>query len=70
MLKEVKGFIAGVLVCAAATGTGIGLFVRQQMMERNGGTIAIESEEGKGTLVTIQRLEGTKLYVKRELQSF
>ena len=24
----------------------------------------------EGTLVTIQRLEGTKLYVKRELQSF
>ena len=34
-------------------GTGIGLFVSQQMMERNGGTIAIESEEGKGTMVTL-----------------
>ena len=34
-------------------GTGIGLFVSQQMMERNGGTIAIESEEGEGTRVTI-----------------
>ena len=33
-------------------GTGIGLFVSQQMMERNGGTLAIESEEGKGTLLT------------------
>ena len=32
-------------------GTGIGLFVSQQMMERNGGTLAIESEEGKGTTV-------------------
>ena len=35
------------------TGTGIGLFVSQQMMERNGGTIAIDSEEGKGTTVTL-----------------
>ena len=35
------------------SGTGIGLFVSQQMMERNGGTIAIESEEGKGTMVTL-----------------
>ena len=34
-------------------GTGIGLFVSQQMMERNGGTIAMESEEGVGTTVTI-----------------
>ena len=34
-------------------GTGIGLFVSQQMMERNGGTLAIESEEGKGTTVTM-----------------
>lgn len=34
-------------------GTGIGLFVSQQIMERNGGTIEIESEEGKGTTVTI-----------------
>ncbi len=35
------------------SGTGIGLFVSQQMMERNGGTIAIESEEGVGTTVTL-----------------
>ena len=34
-------------------GTGIGLFVSQQMMERNGGIIVIESEEGKGTTVTM-----------------
>ena len=34
-------------------GTGIGLFVSQQMMERNGGTIAMESEEGVGTTVTL-----------------
>ena len=41
-------------------GTGIGLFVSQQMMERNGGTIAIESEEGKGTIVTITIKKGNQ----------
>ena len=39
-------------------GTGIGLFVSQQMMERNGGTIAVESEEGKGTMVSISIRKG------------
>lgn len=34
-------------------GTGIGLYVSQQMMARNGGTLAIESEEGWGTTVTL-----------------
>ena len=34
-------------------GTGLGLFVSQQMMQRNGGSIEIASEEGKGTTVTI-----------------
>ena len=34
-------------------GTGIGLFVSQQMMERNGGTLTIESEEGQGTTVAM-----------------
>ena len=34
-------------------GTGIGLYVSQQMMARNGGTITIESEEGEGTTVSI-----------------
>ena len=39
-------------------GTGIGLFVSQQMMERNGGTITIESEEGVGTTVTMSIKKG------------
>lgn len=34
-------------------GTGLGLFVSQQLMERNGGAITIESAEGKGTTVTM-----------------
>ena len=34
-------------------GTGLGLFVSQQVIKRNGGNITIDSEEGKGTTVTI-----------------
>ena len=34
-------------------GTGIGLFVSRQMMERIGGTLALESEKDLGTTVTI-----------------
>ncbi len=34
-------------------GTGIGLFVSRQMMDRIGGTLTIESEEGRGTTVII-----------------
>lgn len=34
-------------------GTGLGLFVSQQLLERNGGTLTIESEEGEGTTVTM-----------------
>lgn len=40
-------------------GTGIGLFVSQQMMTRNGGTITIESEESLGTTVTMSIRKGT-----------
>ena len=39
-------------------GTGIGLFVSQQIIERIGGTIDIESEEGEGTTVTISIRKG------------
>jgi signal transduction histidine kinase len=41
-------------------GTGLGLFVSQQMMERNGGNITIESEEGKGTTVAISIKKGAQ----------
>lgn len=39
-------------------GTGIGLFVSQQILGRIGGAIEIESEEGEGTTVTISIRKG------------
>lgn len=35
-------------------GTGIGLFITQEMVLANGGTINVESEQGKGTTFTIK----------------
>ena len=41
-------------------GTGIGLYVSQKMMARNGGTITIDSEEGWGTTVTMSIRKGAQ----------
>ncbi|MDR3714109.1 MAG: tetratricopeptide repeat-containing sensor histidine kinase [Puia sp.] len=38
---------------ASERGTGIGLQMVKQFVERNGGTLSIQSEEGKGTEITI-----------------
>lgn len=50
LLKRMTSSTAGT---DGELGTGLGLFVSRQMMERNGGSIEIASEEGKGTTVTI-----------------
>jgi signal transduction histidine kinase len=36
------------------TGTGMGLFLAQEVIKAHGGTIHVESEVGKGTTFTIR----------------
>jgi len=35
-------------------GTGLGLFIVKQIVERNGGSIRVESEPGKGTTFSLE----------------
>ena len=35
-------------------GTGLGLYITKQLVERNGGKILVRSEAGKGTRFTLQ----------------
>ncbi len=38
---------------AAAGGTGLGLFITKQLVERQGGTLQVRSRRGEGTTVTV-----------------
>ncbi|MBR4838187.1 MAG: tetratricopeptide repeat-containing sensor histidine kinase [Bacteroidales bacterium] len=55
LLKRMTSSTEGV---DGESGTGIGLFVSRQILERNGGIIEIESEEGVGTTVTMSIRKG------------
>ena len=47
-----KGFVPYMEGTEGELGTGIGLFVSQQLLSRNGSEISIESQEGQGTIVS------------------
>ena len=47
-----KGFVPYMEGTHGEMGTGIGLFVSQQLLSRNGSEISIESQEGQGTTVS------------------
>ena len=47
-----KGFAPYMEGTHGEMGTGIGLFVSQQLLSRNGSKISIESQEGQGTTVS------------------
>jgi signal transduction histidine kinase len=38
----------------SATGSGVGLAGVKQIVERHGGTVAVESEEGQGSIFTVR----------------
>lgn len=52
MERLLKGFVAHTDGTAGEMGTGIGLFVTRQLMDRKGGKIKMESQVGKGTTVS------------------
>ncbi|TAK49324.1 MAG: response regulator [Saprospiraceae bacterium] len=48
-------------------GSGIGLALVKELVELHGGSIGVESEEGKGTVFTVTLAVGTEFYKKEEI---
>jgi signal transduction histidine kinase len=53
MDQEALGKIFEPYFSTKATGTGLGLTIAKRNVELNGGTIAVRSQRGVGTTVTI-----------------
>lgn len=58
--RENLGKIFEPFFTTKAKGTGLGLYVCQQIVKLHGGDITIESEPGKGTVVSVNLPRGTK----------
>ena len=54
MEKQVVERIFDPFFSTKVNGTGLGMMISEKIISEHGGTIAIESEKGKGTTVTIQ----------------
>jgi len=54
MTQEVLGRVFEPFFTTSPDGTGLGLTLSKRLIERHNGTIAIESEKGKGTRVTVR----------------
>ncbi|MEZ4958545.1 MAG: tetratricopeptide repeat protein [Saprospiraceae bacterium] len=48
-------------------GSGIGLALTKELVELHGGTLAVKSEEGKGTAFTVTLAVGTAFFKKEEI---
>ncbi|MFZ0926362.1 MAG: ATP-binding protein [Halobacteriota archaeon] len=54
ILEEMKDKLFSPLITGKAKGTGLGLAVVKRIVDAHGGTIAFESEAGKGTTFTVR----------------
>jgi len=52
--NDAIGRIYFVFITKDENGTGLGLYITKQLVERNGGKISVRSEENKGTRFVLE----------------